>query len=457
MTDSTSHEEKNSGKDKHDEKEVEILEKGPSFELSSEMESLEVGSSDQSLEAQPPVRKSTGDIEVTYYLRDIQPKMVNAWTKLFKNHENRIKPVPRTSAVPYQYLKLDYQIVPSEKWQIFANVLANLRTALLVQMTPNNGVTPTTLYDGFHSNVWRGGGNDDKRTSAHLYSRIADILPVVRQAREMNLLELQTILHCMLEGFKVMGEHMIQIFIDRILNITVFGETETVRPPVKGSFDNSIDNGVLHCLVYGNHEDQLEIEARQSRNGQIRGRTRQKVLCPKVRTDRFRSRSRSPSPGENNILAEIENTQNCDTDRAINMVCLVQNPSNYLVKSSCLHNYFQSYIPDVVFLRNTIGGRVAKIIAEISAYDKYGSYISFETHLKQSTEQCFQKCMAGLSNNQKEIAGLVVVPDGMKFIVVHKVEKTDNNFSYEVKETELVIWCETNKLFAIMLKLIDCS
>ncbi|XP_052078956.1 uncharacterized protein LOC127717256 [Mytilus californianus] len=91
MTDSTSHEEKSSVKDKLDEKGVEILEKGPSFELSSEMESLEVGSSDQSLEAQSTVRKSTGDIEVTYYLRDIQPKMVNAWTKLFKNHENRVK------------------------------------------------------------------------------------------------------------------------------------------------------------------------------------------------------------------------------------------------------------------------------------------------------------------------------------------------------------------------------
>lgn len=42
--------------------------------------------------------------------------------------------VPRTSAVPHQYLELDYQIVPSEKWQIFVNVLANLRTALLVQV-----------------------------------------------------------------------------------------------------------------------------------------------------------------------------------------------------------------------------------------------------------------------------------------------------------------------------------
>ncbi|CAG2204975.1 unnamed protein product [Mytilus edulis] len=365
--------------------------------------------------------------------------------------------VPRTSAVPHQYLELDYQIVPSEKWQIFVNVLANLRTALLVQMTPHNGVAPSTLYDGFHSNVWQGGGDDDKCTSAHVYSRIADILPVVRQAGEMNLLELQTILHCMLEGLKVMGEVMIQIFIDRILNITVFGESETVRPPVKGSLDNSIDNGVLHCLVYGNHEDQHEIEERQSRNSQNHGRIHQKVLCPKICTERFRSRSRSPSPGENNILAEIENTQNQDPDRAINMNCLVQNSSNYLVKSSCLHNYVQSYIPDVVYLRNTIGGRVAKIIAEISAYDKYGSYISFETHLKRSTEQCFQKCMAGLSNNQKEIAGLVVVPDGMKLLVVHKVKKTNNMFSYEVKETELVIWSETNKLFAIMLKLIDCS
>ncbi|XP_076081811.1 uncharacterized protein LOC143052631 [Mytilus galloprovincialis] len=365
--------------------------------------------------------------------------------------------VPRTSAVPHQYLELDYQIVPSEKWQIFVNVLANLRTALLVQMTPHNGVAPSTLYDGFHSNVWRGGGDDDKCTSAHVYSRIADVLPVVRQAGEMNLLELQTILHCMLEGLKVMGEDMIQIFIDRILNITVFGESETVRPPVKGSLDNSIDNGVLHCLVYGNHEDQLEIEERQSRNSQNHGRIHQKVLCPKIRTERFRSRSRSPSPGENNILAEIENTQNQDPDRVINMNCLVQNSSNYLVKSSCLHNYVQSYIPDVVYLRNTIGGQVAKIIAEISAYDKYGSYISFETHLKRSTEQCFQKCMAGLSNNQKEIAGLVVVPDGMKLLVVHKVKKTNNMFSYEVKETELVIWSETNKLFAIMLKLIDYS
>ncbi|XP_052059153.1 uncharacterized protein LOC127699823 [Mytilus californianus] len=365
--------------------------------------------------------------------------------------------VPRTSAVPHQYLELDYQIVPSEKWQIFANVVANLRTALLVQMTPQNDVAPTTLYDGFHSNVWRGGGNDDKRTSAHLYSRIADILSNVRQAREMNPLELQTILHCMLEGFKVMGEHMIQIFIDNILNITVFGETETVRPPVKGSYDNSIDNGVLHCLVYGNHEDQLEIEDGHSQNGRNRSRIRHKVLCPKICTERFLSRSCSPSPGENNVLAEIENTQNRDPDQVINMVCLVQHPSNYLVKSSCLQNYVQSYIPDLVFLRNTIGGRVAKIVVEISAFDKYGSYISFETHLKQSTEQCFQKCLAGLSNNQKEIAGLVVVPDGMKLMVVHRVKKTDNMFSYEVKETELVIWNETNKLFAIMLKLIDCS
>ncbi|CAG2202750.1 unnamed protein product [Mytilus edulis] len=91
MTDGTSLQEKNSGKDKLCEKGVDILEKGPSFELSSEMESLEVGSSDQSLEVQPPVRESKGDIKVTYYLRDIKPKMVNAWTTLFKNHENRVK------------------------------------------------------------------------------------------------------------------------------------------------------------------------------------------------------------------------------------------------------------------------------------------------------------------------------------------------------------------------------
>ncbi|XP_076079504.1 uncharacterized protein LOC143049715 [Mytilus galloprovincialis] len=94
MTDGTSLQGKSSGKDKLGEKGVDILdilEKGPSFELSSEMESLELGSSDQSLEVQPPVRDSIGEIKVTYFLRDIKPKMVNAWSTLFKNHENRVK------------------------------------------------------------------------------------------------------------------------------------------------------------------------------------------------------------------------------------------------------------------------------------------------------------------------------------------------------------------------------
>ena len=53
-------------------------------------------------------------------------------------------------------------------------------------MTPQNNVAPTTLYDGFHKDVWQGAGNNIPYSSATLPSRIADVLPVVRQAGEVR-------------------------------------------------------------------------------------------------------------------------------------------------------------------------------------------------------------------------------------------------------------------------------
>ncbi|CAG2191410.1 unnamed protein product [Mytilus edulis] len=165
---------------------------------------------------------------------------------------------PTKPAVQHLYLELDYHSVPSQKWQLFVDVMANLRTALLVQ------------------------------------------------AGEINTLDIQTILHAMLEGFHSMGELMMKFFIDDILNVTVFGETDnfTVIPPSNPSFNSSIENGVLHCLVYGCHEDQLEYEELKHQNGQVRGRVplRQNILYPKANGFRSRSRSRSPSPAGNNIV-----------------------------------------------------------------------------------------------------------------------------------------------------------
>ncbi|CAG2202590.1 unnamed protein product [Mytilus edulis] len=220
---------------------------------------------------------------------------------------------------------------------------------------------------------------------------------------EINTLDIQTILHAMLEGFHSMGELMMKFFIDDILNVTVFGETDnfTVIPPSNPSFNSSIENGVLHCLVYGCHEDQLEYEELKHQNGQVRG--------------------------------------------------------NFLVKPYLLHKYFEPHKPHLVLLKDTIEERQVKIVVEISSYNKYGTHVLFATHLKRSTEQCFQQCMAGLSFNQEEIAGLVVVPDGMKLMVVNKVENENNTFSYIVKETDLVKWNEKYELFCIMQKLIDCS
>ncbi|XP_063399529.1 uncharacterized protein LOC134684180 [Mytilus trossulus] len=368
---------------------------------------------------------------------------------------------PTKPAVQHLYLELDYYSVPSQKWILFADVMANLRTALLVQMTPQNNVAPRTLYDGFRKDVWQGAGNNIPYSSATLRSRIADVLPVVRQAGEINTLDIQTILHAMLEGFHSMGEPMMKFFLDNILNVTVFGETEnfTVIPPSNPSFNSSIENGVLHCLVYGCHEDQLEYEELRRQNGQARGRVRlrQKILHPKANGFRSRSRSRSPSPAGNNILSDIENTQNRDPNQDIDMTLLLENPGNFLVKPYLLHKYFEPHKPDLVLLKDTIEERQVKIVVEISSYNKYGTHVLFATHLKRSTEQCFQQCMAGLSFNQEEIAGLVVVPDGMKLMVVNKVENENNTFSYIVKETDLVKWNEKNELFGLMQKLIDCS
>lgn len=56
---------------------------------------------------------------------------------------------PTKPAVQHLYLELDYHSVPSQKWQLFVDVMANLRTALLVQVI----VMYNTVKMTFHK-VW---------------------------------------------------------------------------------------------------------------------------------------------------------------------------------------------------------------------------------------------------------------------------------------------------------------
>ncbi|CAG2203876.1 RB1CC1 [Mytilus edulis] len=53
---------------------------------------------------------------------------------------------PTKPAVQHLYLELDYHSVPSQKWQLFADVMANLRTALLVQWASSVAEESTQIH-----------------------------------------------------------------------------------------------------------------------------------------------------------------------------------------------------------------------------------------------------------------------------------------------------------------------
>lgn len=257
---------------------------------------------------------------------------------------------------------------------------------------------------------------------------------------------LQEFVEALLSGFTSKLD-VIKYLLDELLHIIILGERYILQAPAETSKNKRLREGVMHCLIYGFHPTQIEI-ARQQGLYQNRGRLRHRVILPKALGSRARSRSRSPSP-VNDLYIDVKKTRN--QQPALNLQEVLQNPNDFELKSYRLHSYFEPHKPDFLIVgeRNDFTA-TAKVVIEVSSYMKYGRSVSFNAHLKLSTEQCVQQCLAGISHNQRVISGLVVIPDGIKLVKVKM-----QNHGYTVKETDIIGWHETFRIYALLKYLED--
>ena len=258
----------------------------------------------------------------------------------------------------------------------------------------------------------------------------------------------------MIEGFT--GTDSVKGILEDLLDITIDGIDEQriiVQAPAKTSQNTTITDGVVHCLTYGFHPLQVEENNHGERGRYLNreGRIRHRVILPKSLGCRSRSRSRSPSPDNIDLVDNVTNIRTRQPPGHMREV--LQNPHEYELNSNRLHYYFEPHKPDFLIYkknRNTPKA-VATVLLEVSSYKKYGKGSTFYTHLKLSTEQLVQQCLAGISDDQPKISGLLFVPDGMKFVDVQV--QNDQNHTYLVRESGLVQWNQTDEIYALLFHL----
>lgn len=340
----------------------------------------------------------------------------------------------------YQNLCLDSQIfVPTQAWQQFGDLLVHLRHALICQMTPENGVPPNTLFEGFHSDVWNGGTNSSRQMTA-----TRDQLKVIKQMIGKYWIDdpiYVEFVDSLMRGFSAKAD-VLKTLLNHLLHIFIFRERSIVQGPSKTSNTNAIEDGVIHCLIYGYNPEQIEIA---QRNDQYHICLRHRVLLPNTLHKSSRSRSRSPSPVYD-ITEEVHNVRNPQVIPT--MQDMLEHPDDYELLFGRLHSYTEPHKPYFIICCKGDDGFTVKIIVDISSYVKFGPKTSFASHLAQTTDQCVQHCLAGLSFNQENITGLIFVPDGMKLVKV--VKQSIPHQVYRVQESELIRWHETNKIFTLL-------
>ena len=256
----------------------------------------------------------------------------------------------------------------------------------------------------------------------------------------------------LLRGFSD-GPNQIGALLSNLLNIFIYEDhykRKLKKAPSSPLNNKTLQDGVVHCLVYGCNHEQMEL-ARVGKF-QERGRLRHRVLLRKLHgnrsNSRSRSRSRSPSP-LSDLQYQTEHRRPNPRNLITSTQNMLQNPDDYILMSNALHSYFEPQTPDFLIYTHSVNdGVTGKILIIVSSYVKYGRQTSFDTHLTQSTQQCVRQCLAALSHNQTEITGLVIIPDGMKIVTI--LRQQNPNVIYKVHETNLITWNETRQLYAVL-------
>lgn len=227
---------------------------------------------------------------------------------------------------------------------------------------------------------------------------------------------------------------------------------KVVDAPPETSKNKSLREGCLHCLLYGFNPNQVD-GARATGQYVRNGRLRHRIVLPKVPGDRQRSRSRSNSPvSDIDEDVRLRNDQNqLEDDPPYDIDEFLQNADNYEIARSKLYRYFEPHKADFLVIQEENNYATVLCAVEVTSYQRF--HATFRTTVKQATHQCVQKCLAGISSNQAKINGLIFVPDGLKLIQVQRGQlevQQGPNQNYSVKETDLITWDETNKIFQIL-------
>ena len=238
-----------------------------------------------------------------------------------------------------------------------------------------------------------------------------------------------------------------------------------IPPDSETSMNASLEMGTPHCLKYGFVKEQLDVESEvgrkganpNAREGEQRGRPRQRVLLKKRTVKKSRSRSRSPLSDDDdddvNLTNQLMKTRP-NAKANPNMFHLLNNPNDYLLFTKSHFTYFEPHKPDLVLVwtkesPSNSTHHIAKFVCEISSWNKEArSNVSLEKHVDSATEQCIQSCLAAMAFDQTFILGIVIVVDGMKLI---KIEQEDDGqqLVYNIRETRLISWDRKDYLYIL--------
>ena len=231
------------------------------------------------------------------------------------------------------------------------------------------------------------------------------------------------------------------------------------------SGNGTIEDGVIHYLLYGYQEELQQNSRGIQRNRHLEHR----FLLPKRSGCKSKPRSRSSSSSDesdddDDELALAKNVYNAHAPhrrRNIRTTDLLNDPDRYLVKPRKLHAYLESRKPNLVlFKKHTVPNTdypgyskveyTVKVIIEISSYQKSRGVC--RKHIQKTVEQCVESCLAAFSCNQDLMYGLVVVVDGFVLIKVEK-QNLGGQAEYKISETDLIMWDNADSLHAMLYTL----
>ena len=232
------------------------------------------------------------------------------------------------------------------------------------------------------------------------------------------------------------------------------------KPNREQALQRVVEDGAVHCLVYGYQKQQLY---RQNNRGMQKDTNLEhRFLLTRKPGDDSRSRSRSPASSDDeedsneDLNRNVYDSQN-PRRGVVRLNALLNDPESYVIKPNKLYVYFESHKPDLVLFHklrvpdtdypgHNKEEYVAKVIIEISSFEKYVDDVV--GHIQKNVEQCVQSCLAAFACNQDLMYGLVVVVDGFVLIKLQK-QNQGGQEEFEITETDLLMWDNADDMNAL--------